>query len=101
MLMVLTEFVPRGGKHFWGSALDSVSDGSAIVGGGQQETALPGTITGGSGGLQPIIADSTVTGGGSTSGMTDSAAAITGGGGTAVPSTAQISGGGGMPKIGS
>ena len=81
--------------------MDSVSDGSVIVGGGQPETALPGTISGGSGGLQSIITDSAITGGGSTSGMTDSAAAITGGGGTAAPSTAQISGGGGMPKIGS
>jgi hypothetical protein len=81
--------------------MDSVSDGSAIVGGGQQETALPGTITGGIGGLQSIIADSAITGGGSTSGITGRAAAIAGGGGTAAPSTAQISGGGRMPKIGS
>ena len=82
--------------------MDSVSDGSAIVGGGQQETALPGTITGGIGGLQSIIADSAITGGGSTSGITGRDAAITGGGGeTVAPSTAQISGGGRMPKIGS
>jgi hypothetical protein len=81
--------------------MDSVSDGSAIVGGGHRETALPGTITGGSGGLQSIIADSAITGGGSTSGITGRAAAITGGGGTATPSTAQISGGGRIPKIGS
>jgi hypothetical protein len=80
--------------------MDSVSDGSAIVGGGQQETALPGTISGGSGGLQAIIADSAITGGGSTSGITGRVAAITGGGETAAPSTAQISGGGRMPKIG-
>ena len=79
--------------------MDSVSEcWTTVGGGGQQETALPGTITGGSGGLQPIIADSTITGGGSTSGMTDSAAAITGGGGTAVPSTAQISGAEGCRK---
>jgi len=79
--------------------MDSVSYGSAIVGGGRRETALPGTVTGGSGGLRSIILDSAITGDGSTAGITGSAAAIAGGdGGMAAPSTAQISGGK-MPKI--
>src|SRR5690348_1838851 len=74
-----------------GARMDSDSSGgSAIIrGGGHRKTALPGTVTGGRGGIEPTTPTSAITGGGPTPDITVVGRTIAGGNGGAVAPSAE------------